>query len=270
MTYLASGFANVDSADEIQKFTSCLKLLGSLAFFQNYKQKTYDRLQLFAGAAVLDVGCGVGEDAIALAQRVGSTGRVVAVDHSQVMIAQAINQTKELDLPIEFLVREAQNLQFEDNTFHAARVDRTLQHIADPQDAIAEMTRVVCSGGRVVAMEPDWETFTVNSENRTLSRQLLNFWCDSFSSGWVGRNLSKYFHRANLTDIYVSPETLTITQLDLANQVFDLFQTASRAQQVGLVTQPEAQDWLNELKQLDQSQEFFCSFTGFIVSGKKG
>lgn len=269
MTYLASGFANVDAANEIQKFTHCLKLLESIEFFQHYKQKTFALLQLIEGTSVLEVGCGTGEDAITLAQRVGNTGRVVAVDRSQAMVEQARESAKGLNLPVEFVLGEAQHLPFEDNEFHAARVDRTLQHICDPQNAIAEMVRVVCRGGRVVAMEPDWETFTVNSENRTVTRRLLNLWCDNFPSGWVGRDLSKYLHRAGLTDIQVSPETLVITQLDLADRVFDLVQTAHRAQQVGLVSQQEEKDWLNELRKLDQSQEFFCSFTGFLVSGKK-
>jgi ubiquinone/menaquinone biosynthesis C-methylase UbiE len=269
MDYLASGFASVDASNKIEKFTQCLKLLNSLAFFQNYKQKTFDLLQLFEGAAVLEVGCGTGEDAIALAKRVGNTGRIVAIDHSRAMIAQAIESAKGLDLPIEFRLGEAEKLPFEDNEFYAARVDRTLQHIPEPQTAIAQMARVVCSGGHIVAMEPDWETFTVNSQNRNTTRQLLNFWCDSLCSGWVGRNLSKYFKRAGLIDIQARPETLIITQLDLADKVFDLFQTADRAQRTEFVSQQEARDWLNELQQLDQSQEFFCSFTGFIVSGKK-
>ncbi len=72
-----------------------------------------------------------------------------------------------------------------------------------------------------------------------------------------------------ITDIQVNPETLVITELDLADHVFDLRQTADKAQQVGLLSPEETQDCLNELQQLDQSQAFFCSFTGFIVSGKK-
>lgn len=269
MTYFASDFENVDSTDAIEKFTQCLKLQQSLEFFQNYKQKTFELLELYEGASVLEVGCGTGEDGIALAKRVSSTGRVVAIDRSQAMLDQAIASAKSLSLPIEFVQADAQQLPFEDNTFDSARVDRTLQHIANPQKAIAEMVRVVRSGGRIVAMEPDWETFIVDSENYGITRQLLNFWCDSFPSRWVGRNLAKYFHRAGLTDIQVRTETLVVTKFDLADQVFDLVQTAHRAGETGIVTEQEAQDWLKELQQLDQSQEFFCSFTGFMVSGKK-
>lgn len=269
MAYLASDFENVDATETVPKFIQCLNLLDSLEFFQNYKQKTFELMHLFEGASVLEVGCGTGKDALALSQRVGTTGRVVALDRSPAMLALAIENAKERHLNLEFVLADAQNLPFPDNTFDAARVERTLQHLKEPQKAITEMVRVVRREGRLVAMEPDWETFTVNSENRTLTRQLLNFWCNNFPRGWVGRYLLRYFHRAGLTDIEFNPETLVITQLDLADRVFDLFETVHRAQQVGLVTQQEAQDWLNELRQLDESQEFFCSFTGFIASANK-
>ncbi|MBF2026778.1 MAG: class I SAM-dependent methyltransferase [Oscillatoriales cyanobacterium C42_A2020_001] len=269
MSYLASDFENVDGTHAAQKFTHCLRLLESLDFFQTYKQKTFDLLQLVEGETVLEVGCGTGEDAIALAKRVGKTGRVVAIDHSQVMLDQAIASTKELQLLIEFIRAEAQQLPFADKTFDAARVDRTLQHISEPERVVAEMTRVVRSGGRIVAMEPDWETFIVDSEKHAVTRKLLNFWCDSFPTGWVGRDLPKYFHHEGLTHIQTSPETLVIQQFDLADQVFDLVQTAHRAGEIGVVSQQEANEWLAELRYLDQVGEFFCSFTGFVVSGKK-
>jgi ubiquinone/menaquinone biosynthesis C-methylase UbiE len=269
MSYLASGFENVDSTHTVEKFTHCLNLLASLEFFQNYKQKTFELLHLAIGASVLEVGCGTGSDAIALAQRVGHQGKVVAVDHSQAMLAQAIEATKGLTLPIEFVKAEAQQLPFADQTFDGARVDRTLQHISDPQRAIAEMARVVRPGGAVVAMEPDWETFTLDSEARALTRRLLNFWCDSFPSGWIGRDLLKQFHHAGLTSIEVIPKTLVITHFELADQVFDLVQTTHSACEAGIVKQAEAAAWLHDLQQMDQFQEFFCSFTGFIVSGKK-
>ena len=269
MSYLATGFEDVDDTGAIQTFTHCLRLQQSLEFYHRYKQKTFNCLHLSAGALVLEVGCGTGEDAIALAKLVGSTGKVTAVDRSQAMVQAAIASTSEQTLPIDFVVADAQQLPFADNSFDAARVDRTLQHVADPQRAIAEMARVLRPGGWMVAMEPDWETFIVDSNNRIATRQFLNFWCDSFPSGWVGRCLFKYFHQARLTDIQVNPETLVITQFDLADQIFDLVQTAHGARDAGIVSQSVVQAWLDELRQLDQSQQFFCSFTAMIVSGKK-
>lgn len=267
--YLARDFANVDGADGLQKFTQCLQLMASLEFFQSYKQTTFDWLQLFEGATVLEVGCGMGADAIALARHVGSTGKIVAIDRSQAILNHAIVHATGLNLPLEFVSADAQSLPFADNTFDRVRVDRTLQHIADPQKAIDEIARVLRPGGYLVAMEPDWETFIVESANNLLTRKLLNFWCDSFPTLWIGRRLLKYFRRAGLINMQIRPETLIVNELKLADQIFDLVQTAHGAVAAGIVSPSSAQDWLQELQQLDQAEEFFCSFTGFIVRGEK-
>ena len=39
------------------------------------------------GSCVLDIGCGAGDDVLALGQIVGSKGRVVGIDNSETMIA---------------------------------------------------------------------------------------------------------------------------------------------------------------------------------------
>lgn len=269
MAYFARDFQSVDDTPGAQRFVACLKLQQSLEFYHRYKAKTFEAMHLVAGASVLEVGCGTGDDAIALAQIVGPSGQVTAIDRSQTMLNEAIASTQPLALPIEFVLADAQQLPFADHTFDGARVDRTLQHIADPASVIAEMARVVRPGGWIVAMEPDWGTFVVNSTQRAITRQLLNVWCDSFPSGWVGRYLRQYLRQAGLTDIQVVPETLVITQFDLADQVFDLVQTAQATVEAGLVSSAEAQAWLSELQAFDRAQAFFSSFTGFIVSGQK-
>ncbi len=83
---------------------------------------------------------------------------------------------------------------------------------------MAEMARVVCPDGWVVAVEPDWGTFTVDSEQRSLTRQLLNLWCDNFPSGWIGWQLFRHFRQARLTDLQVNTETIVLTQFELADQ----------------------------------------------------
>ncbi|GFE71851.1 class I SAM-dependent methyltransferase [Chroococcus sp. FPU101] len=269
MTYFASDFKNVDGTDSSQKFVQCLKLQQSLESYYRYKHKTFEQMHLMSGASVLEIGCGTGEDAITLAKLVGTKGKVTAVDHSQMMLNQALASTENLGLPIEFILADAQQLPFADQIFEAARVDRTLQHIANPQSALAEMARVVRPGGWVVAIEPDWGTFVLDSEQRPLTRQLLNLWCDSFPCGWIGRHLFRYFRQVGLSDLQVNPETIVFTEFELADQVLSLVQTAHKAVESGMTSQPEIENWLSELQQFAQSQQFFCSFIVFIVSGKK-
>ena len=49
-----------------------------------------------------------------------------------------------------------------DASFDAARSERTLQWLADPAAAVAEMVRVVRPGGRISLIDTDWSTFTID------------------------------------------------------------------------------------------------------------
>jgi ubiquinone/menaquinone biosynthesis C-methylase UbiE len=83
---LASGFQNVDRALDFAVFSSCLTLIDSLPFFIECKRESYDLLGAGPGRRILEVGCGLGDDAAALAKLVAPGGSVVAIDGSQSMV----------------------------------------------------------------------------------------------------------------------------------------------------------------------------------------
>ena len=57
--------------------------------FHGYRRRAVERLTLWPGDAVVDVGCGTGVNFELLYQRVGPTGRIVGVDVSVDMLRQA-------------------------------------------------------------------------------------------------------------------------------------------------------------------------------------
>lgn len=65
-----------------------------------------DRAAPRAGEQIVDVGCGSGATSILLARKVGPTGRVLGVDVSEPMLAQA-RRTAPADLPIDFVQADA-------------------------------------------------------------------------------------------------------------------------------------------------------------------
>jgi hypothetical protein len=100
-----------------------------------------------------------------------------------------------------------------------------------------------------VAIEPDWGTFVIDSDQRLLTRQFLNLWCDNFPAGWIGRRLFRYFRQLGLTEIEVEPITIEFTEFDLADNVLGLSQTVHIAKKSGMADQEILENWLNELKQ---------------------
>ena len=126
--------------------------------------RSWERAQLGLahGERLLDVGCGLGEASLALAQDLGDGGEVVGVDASERMLRVARSNARAARCRVRFTLGDACSLDEPDDSFDAARSERTLQWLADPAAAVAEMVRVVRPGGRVSLIDTDWSTFTID------------------------------------------------------------------------------------------------------------
>ena len=105
-----------------------------------------------AGDRALDVCTGTGDLAFALADRVTASGEVVGVDFAERMLDRA--RAKAGGRPgLRFEAADALDLPFPDDAFDAATVAFGIRNVDDLDRGIAEMTRVVRPGGRVVILE---------------------------------------------------------------------------------------------------------------------
>jgi len=268
--YLATGFAGLDRAADPQAYVACLRLLGRTPGMRAIKDASLERLGIRPGARSLEVGCGLGVEAAAMARLAGPGGLAAALDLSwRMLVCAAQKAAGEAGGALCPVAGDGLRLPFAADVFDACRVERTLQHVADPGDVLAEMVRVVRPGGVVVAVEPDWGAFVVDSRFRDVSRALAAFWCDSFRCGWIGRRLARHMAEAGLGGITVSPCSLVVDTLEAAEAVYNLEATARRAVAAGNVSAAEARAFLAEQRSLDAAGRFFCSLTFFLASGVK-
>jgi ubiquinone/menaquinone biosynthesis C-methylase UbiE len=118
--------------------------------------------ELFALAeprSVLDVGCGEGILTARWAGRLAS-GRVVGIDLEDPKLeSQWATRGRE---NLEFRVSRAERLPWGDDEFDLAAAIETLEHVPDPEQAIAEMARVASRHLLVsVPREPVWRVLNV-------------------------------------------------------------------------------------------------------------
>jgi ubiquinone/menaquinone biosynthesis C-methylase UbiE len=150
-------FTIVDQQTDPSFFIKFLDAGNALEDIEQVKRVMLAQLELHDGLSMLDVGCGTGDDVRDLAPLVGPRGRIVGVDVSGAMIAEAKHRHAALGLPIEFLEGDAQKLEFPDASFDRCRTERMLMHLDHPEQALAEMVRVVRPGGWVVVFDFDWD-----------------------------------------------------------------------------------------------------------------
>jgi ubiquinone/menaquinone biosynthesis C-methylase UbiE len=239
-------------------------------FAQAYKKRTYALMSIRPNNIVLDVGCGTGEDVIAMARLVGSCGQVIGIDKNPAMVAEGWKRADGLGLPVRFQVEDSHRLSLADNMCHAVRSDRAVQHMDDPEAAIREMVRVTRPNGIVMISEPDWETLTVDSANRHLTRRIANFMADrAVKHGWIGRQLWRILKESGLEEVKVTAFPFIITDYTTADRIWGLQRHARQACEHAVISESERLAWHNELCERDREKHFFSSTVGFLAFGRK-
>jgi SAM-dependent methyltransferase len=152
-------------------------------------------LALQAGERLLDVGCGFGDVAIALAADVAPSGAVIAIDASEAMLSAGRQRAAEADVSVDFRIGDAGALPLPDGSVDACRCERALQWVPNPDRALAEMLRVLRPGGRLSVIETDWRSLLFDLPDRAaadaVSRAFLALRGPAFDLGGRILNLAR-------------------------------------------------------------------------------
>jgi SAM-dependent methyltransferase len=241
----------------------------ALPFFQAYKVQTFALLQLRPGQRVLDVGCGTGDDACELAKGISPGGLSIGLDYSSTMVIEAQKRSVGISRPVKFCQGDVHHLGFAAEQFDACRADRTFQHLADPRQALLEIKRVTRSGGRIVIVDPDHETMLVDSPDMSVTRRFFNFRSDQMRQGRIAHHMPALFKDIGLIDVQVMPLTRLATDFVETEGIFQLTGGMRLAQQAGVVTAAEADNWIDDIRRAAAAGQFLFSLNYFITSGQK-
>lgn len=154
-----SNFADVDRSPTPERLVEYLRHADQgLAANKAYQAAAHGRA-VAPGGRVLDLGCGIGHD-LARLEAAGLTA--VGVDNSEVMLHQAHEATAGA---LRLAKADGAALPFRDGVFDGCRIERVLQHVAEPDRVLHEVRRILCTpGGFLTVLEPDYTTFRVTSD----------------------------------------------------------------------------------------------------------
>jgi SAM-dependent methyltransferase len=259
-------FDQVDRTEDPDFFVRFMDEAQKPPGIQAGKQRMLERAALGPGEAVLDVGCGPGDDLVAMAMLVGPTGRLVGLDASEVMIAEARRRAAERGLDITFEIGDATALPFPDGAFDVCRAARVLEHLADARGALAEMVRVTRRDGRIVVFDFDWDTLVIDHPDREVTRTVVQTYADAIQNGRVGRHLPRLLREQHVEVLSVDPLRITVhyalAELFLGGHLVEL-------QARGALTPGQAEGWWEHLRRADGAGTLLIGFTAFVVVGTR-
>lgn len=100
---------------------------------------------------ILDYGCGIGNITEKVARH--NPSRIIGADISDVSIKKAIENSKKLNLLIEYKVENCESSSFESNTFDLVYGTGILHHL-DLEISVKEINRLLKKNGKMIFVEP--------------------------------------------------------------------------------------------------------------------
>jgi ubiquinone/menaquinone biosynthesis C-methylase UbiE len=217
---------------------------------------------------ILDVGCGTGSDLIHLANLFPKSN-FVGVDKSENFLAIAKQRAASLE-NIQFLPGDASRLPIDKESIDAIRIDRSLQHMETPAAILREMVRVTKSGGRIVACEPDWETFLLFNGEFDDSWQIASFFQRSIRNPFIGRELASLMNECGMKHLETHVHAFCTDKLEEADVIFDLEKVKDQCAAADMLTQDDGDNWWALSQKASEKGIFFASLNIVETAGVKG
>ena len=139
--------------DRVAERYDLMNDLMSLGLHRLWKAFAIQVARVHPGECVLDVASGSGDLARALARRVGPGGQVWLSDVNARMLERGRDRLLDAGCLAPAVQCDAERLPFREETFDCVTVGFGLRNMTRKDVALAEMTRVLKPGGRLVVLE---------------------------------------------------------------------------------------------------------------------
>jgi arsenite methyltransferase len=229
-------------------------------------------LRASAGESILDLGSGPGFLACELAQEVGATGRIVAVDISSDMNSIASKRIAAAGLGnrVDILEGEATALAFADAVFDAAVSTQVMEYLAEPDAALHQLVRVLRPGGRLVIVDTDWDSLVWEATDRRRAARIAAAWNEHLPDPYLPRSLAPRLRAAGfeVTETRIVP--ILNTAYDATTFSYNIapliaaFVPGHRG-----VSEDEATEWLNDLADLHDQGRYFFSVNRYLFAASR-
>jgi SAM-dependent methyltransferase len=256
-------FTEVDESAFVPALTAYLERVAELPEIRAWRAIAVELMELGPGMRVLDAGSGLGEAARELAELVEPGGEVKAIDLSAQMVQAAAARGGPR---VTYEQADVTDLPFASDSFDRTRCERVLQHLSEPDLALAELARVTVPGGRVCVLDPDWRSLAVDVDDPALVAMIAAAFDAQGAQPDIGRTLRRRLVRAGLVDVDVRVPPITYTSAQAAGNVFPFFDE-SIPREARLVPDEVRDRWFAAVRRADAEGTFWVAGLGYVACG---
>ena len=229
-----------------------------------------DAMDIDSAKTVLDIGCGTGVAARAIAQRRGFAGHVTGIDVSPYLVAAAkrLADVEGVGAVTEFRAGDSHSLQLSAPVFDAAVAHTLVSHVADPLTVLKEIARVVKPGGTIGIFDGDYASLTFGSDDpikgKANDEAIINA---IVTNPRVMRQMPQFLRDAGLQLVtsfaYVVPDVGRADFWDTS--IRSLIKLLPKA---GAMTESQAAEWANAMFRRSDQGTFFgaCNYYGYVAA----
>jgi SAM-dependent methyltransferase len=233
------------------------------------RQLVRNALRCAPGHRVIDVGCGPGFYAAELLEQVGPSGCVVGIDASPAMLAVAARRCEQRG-NASFHEAQATSLPVDSESFDRALSVQVLEYVADVPAGLAEIHRVLRSGGRVVVWDVDWSTLSWHSRDPGRMTRVLRAWDRHLTHPALPRTLAPALRAAGFASVRAEPHGFATLALDTETYGgMMLAMVESYVAGLDDASAVMAKEWAAEQRELAARGEYFCAVTQFCFTAER-
>jgi len=169
----------------------------------------------YKGKKVLEVGVGMGTD---LKQYAKNGALCYGTDLTEGAIDETQKHLAVYGLNANLQVMDAENLEFEDNTFDLVYSFGVLHHTPDTQKSIDEIYRVLKPGGKAIIMlySKSWQHYMIRIGivgiiGRELFRMSMQDLINKYSEAYGFSPLTKLYNKKEVNQLFVQFQNINIS-----------------------------------------------------------
>ena len=163
---------------------------------------------------------------------------------------------------------DALELPFAAHVFDATRSERTFQHLSNPATALEEMIRVTKPGGRVVVLDTDWATASLDTPYPRVERTLVRVTAERLlRNGYAGRTLYRLFRAQGLSSVTIDLLPFVVHSWRVARLLARLDEAEPVAVAEGLLSQEEVAACKAAAQAADEAGRFYATVMLVLAAG---